>query len=168
MQHDLTERYEGNSEPDHVPVARILLATLAAAALALSSAGCGLFTTETAPVAMVSGRDDHGLLERPAIGLQRSPAEKTVTATVHDGDFVLVLRRDGLWALVHRVRGPEEGWIADHDLRGEAVHIGPPPRRVTFVNADADGGVVRVLVRYTDDGSTAWVPASSLKEVGAR
>jgi hypothetical protein len=117
---------------------------------------------------MVSGRDDHGLLERPAIGLQRSPSDTTVTGTVHDGDFVMVLRRDGLWALVHRVPGPEEGWIADHDLRGEAVHAGPPPRRVTFVNADAAEGPVRVLVRYADDGSTAWVPATALKEVGAR
>jgi hypothetical protein len=168
VQHDLNERHEGDSEPDHVPVARIFLATLAAAAFALVSGSCGLFTTETVPVAMVSGRDDHGLLERPAIGLQRSPTDKTVTATVHDGDFVLVLRREGLWALVHRVPGPEEGWIADHDLRGEAVDVGPPPRRVTFVNADAAGGAVRVFVRYTADGSTAWVPASSLKEVGAR
>jgi hypothetical protein len=148
-------------------VTRVLLAILAAAGVALTSGACGSFFGSV-PVAMVSGRDDHGLLERPAIGLQRSPTDPTVTGTVHDGEFVLVLRRDGPWALVHLVPGPDEGWVNEHDLRGEAVHQGPPPRRVTFVNADAVGGSVRVLVRYGDDGSTAWVPAASLREVGAR
>ena len=167
MQHDLRERHEGDGQPDDLSVTRVLLAIIAAAGPALTSGACGPFF-QSVPVAMVSGRDDHGLLERPAIGLQRSPTDRTVTATVHDGDFVLVLGREGLWAHVKVVPGPEDGWIADHDLRGEAVHVGPPPRRVTFVNADAAGGSVRVLVRYADDGSTAWVPAATLKEVGAR
>lgn len=139
---------------------------LAVAALGLVAGGCGLFTTTT--VSMVSGRDDHGDLQRLFIGLQRSPTDAAVTATVRDGEFVFVIRRDGLWALVQRVQAPDEGWIAEHDLRGEAVHAGPPARRVTFVRAEAPEGMVRVLVRFSDDGRTDWVPASELREVGAR
>lgn len=144
---------------------RALHTILVAAALA-TSGGCGLF--EPTAVAMVSGRDDHGDLERPFFGLQRSPEDATVTATVRDREFVFVVRRDGLWAFVRRVAGPGEGWIADHDLRGEAVHAGPPPRRVRFVSATGSGDDVSVLVRYADDGTTTWVPAASLHEVGAR
>lgn len=147
---------------------RRVLAILAAVALgALGTGGCGLFAS--APqVAMLSGRDDHGLLERPAIGLQRSPADRTVTATAHDGEFVEVLRRDGLHAYVRLAKSGEEGWIADHDLRGEAVRTEPRPRRVTFVAVERREGKVHVHVRYADDGSDGWVPASALREVGAR
>lgn len=139
---------------------------LVAAVLALTSWGCGLFAPPE--VAMVSGRDDHGDLERPAIGLQRAPNDTSVVATARDGEFALVLERSGLYARVRLARSGDEGWIADHDLRGEAVRIGPPPRRVRFVAAERSDGEVRVRVRYVDDGSEEWVPATSLKEVGAR
>ena len=148
-----------------MPIARIL-AILAAAALGLATGGCGLFASPS--VAMVSGRDDHGLLERPAIGLRRSPTDRTVTATAHDGEFVHVLRRDGLWAYVRLIEGGEEGWIADHDLRGEAVRTDPRPRRVTFLAAERRDGAAWVRVRYADDGSEEWLPATALKEVGSR
>jgi len=147
-------------------VTRVLLASLVAAGVALTSGACGLFATPA--VAMVSGRDDHGLLERPAIGLQRSPTDATVVATAHDGEFALVLERSGPFARVRLVLSGEEGWIADHDLRGEAVRVGPPPRRVTFVAAERSDGDVRVRVRYADDKTEEWVPASTLNEVGAR
>lgn len=91
-----------------------------------------------------------------------------MTGTVHDGDFVRVAKRDGLWAYVILVQSGAEGWISDHDLRGEAVRMEPRPRRVTFVAAEPGEGAVRVRVRYTDDGTEEWVPATSLKEVGAR
>lgn len=73
---------------------------------------------------------------------------------------------DGEW--VELVKSGEEGWIADHDLRGEAVRSEPRARRVAFLSAERGDGDVRVRVRYTDDGREEWVPASSLKEVGAR
>lgn len=117
---------------------------------------------------MISGRDDHGDLQRPHIGLQRSPTDSTIAATAQDGDFVRVTRRDGPWTHVVLVRSEEEGWIQDHYLRGEAVHQGTTLQRVRFVAAERSDGGVRVRVRYSDDGSEEWVPAASLKEVGAR
>jgi hypothetical protein len=167
VQHHLEQRHEGDGEPDDLSVTRVLT-IIAAAALALgTSGGCGLFASAPA-VAMVSGRDDHGLLERPAIGLQASPVDLTVTATAHDGEFAEVVRRDGLYAYVRLLKTGEEGWIADHDLRGEAVRNDPRPRRVTFVAAERRDAAVWVRVRYADDGTEEWVAAASLKEVGAR
>lgn len=144
-----------------------VLVIVAAALGALSTGGCGLLASAPT-VAMVSGRDDHGLLERPAIGLQASPTDRTVTATAHDGEFAEVLKRDGLYAYVRLVNTGEEGWIADHDLRGDAVRTEPRPRRVTFLAAERRDGGAWVRVRYADDGTDEWVPASSLREVGAR
>lgn len=118
---------------------------------------------------MVSGRDDHGQLERRAIGLQASPTDRTVVGTVEDGTIVLVIRRDGPWAFVSTPGVTQEGWIEDHYLRGEAVLIDPPPpRRVTFVGAERRSGSVWVEVRFADTGASEWVPGSSLREVGAR
>lgn len=121
---------------------------------------------------MVSGRDDHGQLERRAIGLQASPTDTTIIGTVEDGTFVVVTRRDGPWAYVSTpsrgVGATAQGWIEDHYLRGEAVLIDPPPpRRVTFTDAERMGGVMMVNVRFAD-GTGQWVPATSLREVGAR
>lgn len=97
------------------------------------SSGCGPSTS----VAMVSGRDDHGQLQRRALGLQASPTDAAIVGTVEDGTFVLVQRRDGPWALVTTPGVTQEGWIEDHYLRGEAVLVDPPPpRRVTFVDAE--------------------------------
>jgi hypothetical protein len=137
-----------------------------AAALGLSG-GCGLFDRPT--VAMVSGRDDHGELLRNAIGLQRSTADTAITGTVLDGTFVLVLRRDGPWAQVRSAGSLDEGWIEDHYLRGEAVLLDPPPpRRVTFLEVERRDSRVFVRVRFADDGTAEWAPATALKEVGAR
>ena len=133
------------------------------------SGACGLLASGTPAVALVSGRDDHGLLERPAIGLSKTPSDLTVVATAHDGEFATVLGREGLYAYVRLIASGDEGWIADHDLRGEAVRVDPPPpRRVLFVAAAQRDGTPWIKVRYTTDGAEEWVPASSLREVGAR
>lgn len=116
---------------------------------------------------MVSGRDDHGLLERPAIGLQASPTDRAVTATAHDGEFVHVLRRDGLWAYVRLIKGGEEGWIADHGLRGVAADLARGTQ-VTFEDAAVRDGVPMVRVRPRSGGNPYWIRATDLREVGAR
>lgn len=147
------------------------LLPLLMAAAAVMSSGCGLF--DRPAVVMVSGRDDHGQLLRNAIGLQRSPTDATITGTVMDGTFVIVEKRDGPWAYVatpsRAVGVTEEGWIEDHYLRGEAVLLDPPPpRRVTFLDAEDRGNLVYVLVRIPGQEDSEWVPAASLREVGAR
>jgi hypothetical protein len=163
VQHDLLERHEGNGEPDDLPLVRPFIALVVAAAV--MSSGCG----PSATVAMVSGRDDHGQLLRNAIGLQRSPTDTTITGTVLDGTFVRVLRRDGPWAQVRSAGSLDEGWLQDEYLRGEAVLVDPPPpRRVTFLDVEKRGDVVYVLVRIAGQDSSEWVPATALKEVGAR
>lgn len=145
---------------------RIVLAIIAAAGLALTGGACG--PLQPPAVVMISGRDDHGDLQRRAIGLQATPRDASITATALDGDIALVLRREGPWANVRLVKSGEEGWVEDHYLRGEAVHHGAAPRRVRFLAAEREDGGVRVRVRYSDDASEAWVNAASLKEVGAR
>jgi hypothetical protein len=117
---------------------------------------------------MVSGRDDHGQLERKALGLQRSPTDSAITGTVEDGTFVRVTSREGPWAHVVTADRLQEGWIEDHYLRGEAVTLDPGPRRVTFLDLQPRDGAPFVRVRFADDGDEEWVPAASLREVGAR
>lgn len=146
---------------------RVLLAILLAAGVALTSGACGLLAPAPT-VVMVSGRDDHGDLQRAVVGLQRSPTDPTIAATARDGEFAHILRTDGPNAYLRLLASGEEGWIDDHYLRGEAVRAGTPPRRVRFIAAERDAGGVRVRVRYGDDSTEEWVPATSLREVGAR
>jgi hypothetical protein len=139
---------------------------MVAAALGISG-GCGPFF-QTSTVAMISGRDDHGQLERKALGLQRSPKDSAISGTVEDGTFVRVTSRDGSWARVVTADGLQDGWIEDHYLRGEAVKLEPSPRRVTFLDLQSRDGTPSVRVRFADDGTEEWVPATALREVGAR
>jgi hypothetical protein len=115
---------------------------------------------------MVSGRDDHGLLARPAIGLQRSPTDATIVGSAQDGTFVMVVREDRSWLLVRTLVDPiEEGWVNDHDLRGVGVLDGQAP--VRFRSARPKDGGVEVLVVPVDGGEERWVDASRIREVGA-
>lgn len=120
------------------------------------------------PIVLVSGRDDHGLVERAVLGLQRSPSDPAPAGSVQDGRFARIVRSDGPWRLIRAVAPPEaEGWIEDHYLRGEAVRTDvTPPRRVTFADAELRDGLAWIRVR--DGAAQAWVPASALREVGAR
>lgn len=146
---------------------RFVLAIIAAAGLALTGGACGLFAPPA--VVMVSGRDDHGELERRAIGLQATPRDVSIAATALDGDIALVVQRDGPWARVRLVKSGEEGWVEDHYLRGEAVWAAPhTPLRVTFIAAEVRSDGVFVQVRPRDGSGERWVHASELKEVGAR
>lgn len=167
MQHDLLERHKGEREPDHLSVVHAIHGILLAAALAMIGGGCGPFV-ETSSVAMVSGRDDHGQLQRNAIGLQRSPTDSQIVATVEDGTFVRVTSRDGPWAHVVTADRAGEGWIQDMYLRGEAVRLEPSPQRVTFLDLQTRDGAIFVRVRFANGGTEEWVPAASLREVGAR
>lgn len=159
MQHDLRERHQGHRQPRDLP---LILALVLGAALVLQ--GCAA----AGPVVLVSGRDDHGLVERAALGLQRSPSDPAPAGSVPDGHFARIVRTDGPWRLIRVIAPPgTEGWLEDHYLRGEALRTDVvPPRRVTFLDAELRDGAAWVRVR--DRAGEAWVPASALREVGAR
>jgi hypothetical protein len=147
-----------------VPVAPRLAFLVAAAGLL--AGGCAA-STPSQSIVMVSGRDDHGLLERPAIALQRSPTDQTVVGSAQDGTFVRVVREEGSWLLIRTFVSPiGEGWVNDHDLRAVAVLDGRT--RVRFRDARLrDDGVVEVLIVPVDGGAEVWVSGRRLREVGA-
>jgi hypothetical protein len=163
VQHDLEQRHEGHGEPGHLSLIRALALGVA---LALGGQSCA----EADRVVMASGRDDHGLVERPALGLQRSPTDPQLSGSVQDGRFVRILRTDGPWRYVRAIAPPDgEGWIQDHYLRGEAVRIDvSPPRQVTFLAAELRDGIAWVRVREKAGGAQEWARASMLREIGAR
>ena len=161
MRHHLVERHEGHREPEHVPLAiRILLL---GAALGLVAQGCA----GRGAIVMASGRDDHGLLARAAIGLQRSPTDAAVVGSAPDGAFLRVVGIDHTWLRVRTIAGPvEEGWVNDHDLRSVAELVDRHVQ-VRFQDARLRDGIVEVLVEPVSGGEALWVHASSLREVGA-
>jgi hypothetical protein len=148
-----------------VPLIRALLL---AAALGLVAGSCGGGASNT--IVLVSGRDDHGLVYRAAVGLQRSPTDATVSGSVPDGTFARVLEHRSEWLKVRSVgTDPQEGWINDFYLRTVAVGL-EPPRQVAFLDAALRDGTVMVRVRPRDEPAAegTWVKASSLREVGAK
>lgn len=146
----------------------LIRALLLAAALGLLAGSCGGGASNT--IVLVSGRDDHGLVYRAAVGLQRSPTDTSVTGSVPDGTFARVLEHRSEWLKVRSVgTDPQEGWINDFYLRSVALGL-EPQRQVTFIDAEVRDGTVMVRVRPRDGptGDGTWVKASSLREVGAK
>lgn len=122
------------------------------------------------PIVLVSGRDDHGLLERRQAPLQRSPNDTTPVAFVADGSFVRVVAERGEWLQVMSLTEPQQiGWINDFHLRDRALRTDSGVQ-VTFVDARANGERVEVAVRPINDPTTpaVWVDERMLREVGAR
>ncbi len=133
------------------------------AALGLVAQGCA----GQEAVVMASGRDDHGLLARAAIGLQVSPTDGKIVGSAPDGAFLRVIGTDHTWLHVRTLAMPqEEGWVNDHDLRATAElltrHI-----QVRFRDARSRDGVLEILVEPVAGGDAAWVRATDLREVGA-
>lgn len=179
MQHDLGERDQGHRESCDLPLIQLiwptrrLLALALAAALGLTAQGCA--AGAPGPVVLVSGRDDHGLLQRAAVGLQHSPDDTTFRGSVPDGTFVRVVGQRGQWLEVRSfTTPPEQGWVNDFYLRTVAVrsdrHGGDQPVQVAFLDAAIRDGRLMVQVRPAADlnATAEWVDATSLREVGAR
>lgn len=167
MQHDLGERHQGHRESGDLPLILRLRAALLAAALGLLAQGCA--ASAPGPIVLVSGRDDHGLVARAAIGLQRSPEDGTFSGSVPDGTFVRVVGQRGQWLQVRSFSVPaEQGWVNDFYLRSIAVRT-DPPAQVRFADAQVRDGALMILVTPASGPSAPgeWVPASILREVGA-
>lgn len=144
---------------------RRLLPILLAAALGLVAQGCA---GEGGAVVLISGRDDHGLLEQAAVGLQRTPTDATVVGSAPDGSFARVLEIDHSWLRVRTLgTPPQEGWVNDHDLRGVAELL-PRRAQVRLRDARITASGLELLVENVGGGQASWVAASDLREVGAQ
>lgn len=142
-------------------------ALIVAAVLGLAAQGCG--APPSGATVLISGRDDHGLVRQPVVALQRSPEDHRVTASVADGTFAVVLDERASWLRVRTVeRTPQEGWVNDFYLRDRAVDL-DASEQVRLLAAEMRGDEVWVSVRPVSGPDAArWIPASRLREVGAR
>lgn len=167
--------------------------TAAVVLAAAAAAGCGSAAghrTDSAPPTrhylLVSGRDDHGLLELATVPLAAHPgaAESTHDHAAHehspsvaDGTVVRVLEIRGDWHLVETLTAtPVRGWIDDYRLRGTARLVAASPRCTVQVGATAvpngepvellGGSAAGIDVRLERDPAVrAVVPAALVREV---
>lgn len=153
---------------------------LAGVVLTLAGLGAGAVSATAAlrpdghrTVVLVSGRDDHGLVELPDVPLSTTAEGGTVAGTVPDGTPAAVLDVRGTWLRV-RAAGVT-GWVDDYRLRGTVHLVGPPPGcAVTLegvrVEPGAQAGLVAVAgdsvrVRLLDGtGRAGVVPAGQVRE----
>jgi hypothetical protein len=126
------------------------------------------------PVLLVSGRDDHGLVELASVPLLDRPEGRPV-GVVQDGGLVRVLQVQGTWHRVADLRSPSKGWVEDYRLRGTVHLVGGGsdcrPRlggvlltageQAELLDAGPDGVLVR-LVRAPDVGGV--VPVAALQQ----
>ncbi len=128
-----------------------------------TSAGDGI-----GAIVLVSGRDDHGLLQMHEVPLRAEPEGTEITAHLPDGSFAEVLEIRGTWLRIRSVADrSRSGWVDDFLLRDRAVlHDG---QQVRFLGARvADGGIVQIEVQAIGaDGPPRWVAGEELDEVGA-
>ncbi len=73
-------------------------------------------------VVMISGRDDHGLLQEPSVSLFSAPQGDTVVARTPDGTFARVVDQRGEWIRVELLGNPQAvGWVDDYYLRSRVL-----------------------------------------------
>ena len=142
--------------------------------LAVALAACGGSGDPTptpggaGAIVLVSGRDDHGLLQMAEVPLVTEPEGTEVATRVPDGAFAEVLEIRGTWLLIRPIADPSSsGWIDDFWLRSRAVLHNV--QQVRFLQARVgDGGIVEVQVQAVDaDVPPRWVAEDHLDEVGA-
>lgn len=108
-------------------------------------------------LALVSGRDDHGLVQDDDVPVHADTTYDHVVGTIHDGTLVRVLERDGMAMRVSTVEGPSvSGWLDDFHLRGQVRLVGPPPScAVELGGAELPGGTLALV--YGVKGSRVLV-----------
>lgn len=147
---------------------------VALALVAGCSAQAAPLATGTRHVVMLSGRDDHGLLESQNLPLTGRPGSGGVVALVASGTLadVLEVRTTRL-----KVRaGGQTGWIDGYYTLGELRLAGPAPRCTVHLGpTDLPAGTrVEVLAQHGDqvtvrllDGTqrTGAVPRSQVADL---
>lgn len=189
MRHDLHQRDQGDGQPRDLPVSRRAVSVLVLLASTLAT-GCGgspdspsaaARTTAAQPqddrLVLVSGRDDHGMVELRRVPTYDAPEGEHVVGVIRDGTLARVVDVDGQWLRVETVEGASiTGWIDDFRLRGEARLVGPPPScSVRVGRTRRDGGTLvvvrelragRILVEtVTPPVVRAWASRADLQEL---
>ncbi len=119
---------------------------------------------------MISGRDDHGLLQDPMVRLLRAPDDATAVGLVANGSFARVVEQRGEWIKVQLVENQEGvGWVNDFYLRGRMLRT-DGGGQVDLVDARIVEGKLYIGVRPVSDPSAAlvWLDSSALQEIGAQ
>lgn len=136
--------------------------------IALVLAGCAGAADQdgAGAIVLVSGRDDHGLLQLPKVPLYAEPEGSAVTGELTDGSFAEVLEERGTWLEIRSVAEPKvTGWVDDFFLRDRALLHNAQQVRMLAARA---GDPVEIQVEPIDgDASSFWVTTDHLVEVGA-
>jgi hypothetical protein len=136
--------------------------------VALVLAGCAGAVGQdgSGPIVLVSGRDDHGLLQLSQVPLYAEPEGGAIIGDLPDGSFAEVLEVRGTWLEIQSLADPTTtGWIDDFFLRDRALlHNSQQVRLLASRGRDP----VEIQVE-TLDGSAPpfWVATDHLAEVGA-
>lgn len=120
-------------------------------------------------VVMISGRDDHGLLQESLVSLFRAPDDNTVVARAADGSFARVVEQRGEWIRVQLLGSPDVvGWVNDFYLRGRVIRT-DGGGQVDLVDAREVRGQTYVGVRPIGEpeATPVWLNPAVLQEIGA-
>ncbi len=123
----------------------------------------------TGMVVMISGRDDHGLLQEPSVSLFSAPQGDTVVARTPDGTFARVVDQRGEWIRVQLLGNPQAvGWVDDYYLRSRVLRTDAGVQ-VDLVDARELGSQVYVGVRPVNspEATPVWLNPTVLQEIGA-
>lgn len=118
---------------------------------------------------MISGRDDHGLLQEPTVSLFRTPDDDTAVAHVADGSFARVVDERGEWMKVQLLgKSDTLGWVNDYYLRSRMIRT-DGGGQVDLVAARETGGEIWIGVRPVGKPESAlmWLSPAALQEIGA-
>ena len=115
---------------------------------------------------LVSGRDDHGLVELPSVPLTARAGGGAVVGAVPDGTLARPTRVLGTQVEVTTLDGARvTGWVDDYRLRGvlRAARAGDPCAGDQVVATRVAGS--RVLVHDLAGSAPRWVARSAVAEV---
>jgi len=143
--------------PVILPVIRRTTLVAVALLVGATTSACGSSSGEPRAtdgrLAMVSGRDDHGLMALENVPVYDAPRSGHSTAAITDATLVQVTEADGTWQHVQTVEGQHvEGWLDDFYLRGEVRLVGAPPSCESRIGSTVvTGGTLVTIWRAVDN-----------------